>query len=1086
MSNKFEKLKVLLKELFLLDHPDMDFGLYRIMHAKRAEIFQFLEKDLFPQVKKAFEQYQNDDKSVLESVLAEAEKGVLFAEMDPNDSPKIRELRTRIKNVASDFGQLENDVYDHLYHFFRRYYSDGDFIAKRVYKSDVYAIPYEGEEIAFHWANKDQYYTKSSEYLRDYTFRLRPDHEDSPMLVHFKLSDATESEHNNNKAPNGKERVFVLASDIKLDEGFITIEEGDYGPELTIYFEYRPSRLNDWPESEQTRKKKPPTQQDHIKFASDLILSVKKKAFIEWVAELAEPHHLSNGNSAHYTKLEAHIQRYTSCNTHDFFIHKDIGAFLKRELDFYIKNEVMHLDDVQTASVIRVEHYLSKVKVIREIAHKIIDFLSQLENFQKKLWLKKKFVVETSYCIAISRIPEDFYPEIIANEAQCQEWIDLYAIDQINGDLITPGYTKQISIEFLNTHPTLVVDTRYFNEEFKARVIASISDVNESTDGILFHSENFQALSLMVAQYKKQVQCIYIDPPFNTSEVSLLYKNEYRHSTWLTLLQQGILYAKHMMNEESVFSVAIDDFENNNLSKLLESTFGTDGRLGTLIVETKPSGRTNDRFLATCHEYYHFFGLPSTSAQIRFFPLSSETRKTYSEIDEIGAFKWRDFLRTGGFSTPQERPNSFYPIYFEPISGEIRLKSFPESIKILPLDSKEQRRVWRKTPPSFLRHVSKKEIKIEQRASGEWKVLLKDRIKDGTRPKSVWVNRRYDAASHGTKLLTKLFSKAEFGFPKALGATKDVIYVTLGDNMNGVVLDYFAGSGTTGHAVICLNREDGHRRKFILAEMGDYFDNVLLPRLKKVTFTPEWQNGIPKRQASPEEAENSPQIIKVLRLESYEDTLNNLKINKTQTQQRLLDHPDSKGKNGLQEQYLLHYMLNVETRGSQSLLNTHHFSDPQEYKLKVRLPGSDESRETNVDLLETFNWLIGLTVKSIAAPQTFSATFERDKEKRLCIKGSLKPEIEGPYWFRAVKGSTPDGRRALIVWRKLTGDPEEDNLVLNQWFTNNYFSDTDSEFDIIWVNGGTNLESLKDAINQWSVRLIEDDFHRLMFNTEDM
>ena len=300
----------------------------------------------------------------------------------------------------------------------------------------------------------------------------------------------------------------------------------------------------------------------------------------------------------------------------------------------------------------------------------------------------------------------------------------------------------------------------------------------------------------------------------------------------------------------------------------------------------------------------------------------------------------------------------------------------------------------------------------------------------------------------------------------------------------GITLDYFAGSGTTGHAVINLNREDGGQRKFILVEMGDYFDTVLVPRIKKVTFTPEWKDGKPKRLATPEEAERSPRIVKVVRLESYEDTLNNLETRRTDKQQLLLDAAEAQGADSLREQYILRYMLDVETRGSQSLLKVQAFTDPTAYKLKVKHPGSDESREVNVDLLETFNWLIGLTVRHIAAPRTFSAAFERDSERRLRLKGRLKHETDAPYWFRTVSGTMPDGRRTLIIWRTLTGEPEQDNLVLNEWFTKEGYSATDSEFDLVYVNGSSNLENLKAQDDLWKVRLIEADFHRLMFEME--
>ena len=268
-----------------------------------------------------------------------------------------------------------------------------------------YAIPYEGEEVTLHWANKDQYYIKTSEYRRDYAFRLRPDDEKKPLRVHFRLVDATEGEHGNVKAAEGKGRVFILAAPGESGHDFIAEEDGEQGKELVIRFEYRPATLTDWPEEEHAGKKKPPVQKDLSALASKRILAVTDAALAEWIAQLGKPHVRANGEQADYTRLEAYLRRYTARNTFDYFIHKDLGLFLRRELDFYIKNEVMHLDDVENESTLRVEQYLSKIKVIRKIAGKIIDFLAQIEDFQKKLWLKKKFVVETQYCIAVGKRP---------------------------------------------------------------------------------------------------------------------------------------------------------------------------------------------------------------------------------------------------------------------------------------------------------------------------------------------------------------------------------------------------------------------------------------------------------------------------------------------------------------------------------------------------------------------------------------------------------------------------------------------------------------------------------------------------------
>ena len=165
----------LLKELFQLDQPDLDFGLYRIMHAKSAEVTQFLDKDLLPQVKQAFSSIRPRTRLSWRRSWPRPSSRRRLLGADPETTPKVKELRDKLANDAVDMGALENEVYDHLFSFFRRYYSEGDFLAKRVYKPGVYAIPYEGEEVKLHWANRDQYYIKTSEYLRDYAFRLRPD-----------------------------------------------------------------------------------------------------------------------------------------------------------------------------------------------------------------------------------------------------------------------------------------------------------------------------------------------------------------------------------------------------------------------------------------------------------------------------------------------------------------------------------------------------------------------------------------------------------------------------------------------------------------------------------------------------------------------------------------------------------------------------------------------------------------------------------------------------------------------------------------------------------------------------------------------
>ena len=327
MSQKYEKLKTLLKELFQLDQPDLDFGLYRVMHAKSAEVAQFLDEDLLPQVENAFGQYKTAEKVELEQKLSKVIVGVEAAGMNPDDSPKVADLRAQIRSDAADIDALESEVYDHLFSFFRRYYSDGDFIAKRVYKPGVYAIPYEGEEVALHWANKNQHYVKSNEYLRDYTFCLSPGDDSNPMRAHFRLVDAAEGEHGNVRATIGKDRKFILAAPGESGLDFIVEEEGDQGKELVVCFEYRTAALADWPRGVHSGRRTPPSQEALNAMAASSVLSVTGPEFAGWIRELSrlDP----TENEPDRTVLKKHLKKYCDVNEFDYFIHKDLGAFLR-------------------------------------------------------------------------------------------------------------------------------------------------------------------------------------------------------------------------------------------------------------------------------------------------------------------------------------------------------------------------------------------------------------------------------------------------------------------------------------------------------------------------------------------------------------------------------------------------------------------------------------------------------------------------------------------------------------------------------------------------------------------------------------
>ena len=644
------------------------------------------------------------------------------------------------------------------------------------------------------------------------------------------------------------------------------------------------------------------------------------------------------------------------------------------------------------------------------------------------------------------------------------------------------------------------------------------------------------------------MKCVYIDPPYNTSSSAIPYKNDYKHSSYASMMYDRLDQLWRTLTKDGAIFVSIDKTERMVVQHVLDEIFGADNRVEELIwaMNTNNSQAPN---YSTNHEYVLVFAKHRPTAELDR-SMFREPKPGFEEVMELVARLNPDFpsitsieadlrklyeqhrndlrkqLEDRGFEWKGEKGNDPWKGLYNYAHAEYR----DSDGKIVPESETRTSQatiwIWRESDASM--PATKQSASTSDPDHPNFRFYLPSHPVTGKacpHPKSGWKfayindekspNKRsfvsldrdgrivwgpdetkipqlkrmlhevetnvgksvFSDYSDGEKQTSAMFgSSGVFLAPKhADFVSRFILHAAKKDSL---VLDCFGGSGSTAHAVINLNRSDRGRRKYIVVETAGYFDNVLKPRILKAIYTPDWRVGKPISR------NGISHCMRVVRLESYEDTLNNLETRRIDKQQLLLDAPEAQGVDGLREQYMLRYMLDVETRSSQTLLNVQAFIDPTAYKLKVKRPGSDESREVNVDLLETFNWLIGLTVRHIAAAQTFSATFERDSEKRLRLKERLKLEAEGPYWFRTVTGTTPDGRRTLVIWRKLSVEQEQDNLVLEEWFTRQGYSSRDSEFDLIYVNGGNNLENLKSPDDLWKVRLIEEDFHRLMFEVE--
>ena len=993
-EDNIAKLKEKLRELFQLDRGDLDFGLYRIMALKSVEVGDFLDNDLLPQVTEALKGIAESDTSTLQAELERAAGEARNLGVDPEDAPKVKELKAQIKAAKSD-QQTEADTYNHLYNFFSRYYDQGDFMSLRRYKSagkEAYSIPYNGEEVKLHWANSDQYYIKTTENYSSYVFIVGEGN--SKRRVRFEIATA-DNEKDNIKEDSGKQRFFVLAKKCLTEKT----------NELIIFFDHRPLT-----EGEKTKYPQNGIKRQHA-INQDAEQRIFKKIQGDWSHALAVACPTEADDSR--TLLGKHLSAYTAKNSFDYFIHKDLGGFLRRELDYYLKSEVISIDNLELADDPAIFiRSLAQVKAIKRIGKKIIDFLAQLEDFQKQLWLKKKFVLETQYCVTLDKVPESLYAEIAKNRDQHQEWVRLFAIDELNGDLAATAYSKPLKVKFLKEHPYLVLDTRYFDQKFTDKLLAALSEagpIEEQMNGLLVHGENFQALNLLQDRYRGQVQCFYIDPPYNSNTSEILYKNTYKHSSWISLIDNRLKISRILSKPSGSHIIAIDENEQEILGHLLSIHFPEFERVCVAVVHNK-KGIQGDYFSYN-HEYAYFC-MPRSLSGTHGKPIPE------SEWQYMNLRKW------GRESERKTARNCFYPIYvengeiigfgdvceekFSPKGANVPCDKDGEKIAIYPVDPKGIERKWRYARSSI--ESIQNLLKVHTTKKEEIQIL---KAQSESQAKTVWDDSTYIAGDYGTRWLTELgLNFEEDLYPKSIYAVIDSIR-TVSENY-AAVCDYFAGSGTTGHAVINLNREDGGNRKYILVEIGRHFETVLLPRMKKVTYSKEWKDG------KPVDREGISQLFKYIRIESYEDTLDSLTV---KSRNDLFGKGENKQ---IIEDYQLRYALGEETAESASLVGED-FIDPFNYTLSVVRDGV--RRNEKVDLAETFNFLLGLRLKS-----------------RRKIGDVL-----------AITGTTAKGENCLILWRNLK---EMDVPKLEEWFTK-YRETFGADLNLIYVNGDHTLNALK-------------------------
>jgi len=832
------QLQSLLRQLFQFDCADLDFGIYRIMREKHEDIECFIEHDLLDAVEEGLAQFQAAERQELEAQQAEKRNMLGKAALDQTgavrqeyqglpiaqDYMRLRKQLQRLDIAEETEAQIFND----LWRFFSRYYDNGDFLTERRYSSrgSKFCVPYNGEEVLLHWANRDQYYVKTSERFTDYRFTA------GEHTVWLRLQRADVPQDN---VKAGK-RYFILRPDDPLT----------YDSEakvLTIFFEYRP--LTEKEESHyldvyNKQQRKSSRRKTLDRSSVCVALEVAILANLDDAGLKARLAAIAEGG--HNSTLGRHLNRYTARNTMDYFVHKDLGGFLRRELDFFLKNEVLRIDDVIGDEFGEMmAHVLARMRVVRQIAKRIIAFLAQIEDFQKRLFEKRKFVLQTDYCVTVDRVPEGFYPEILANETQLEEWRHLYNMGAWENDLFWQG---QFDEAFLQNHPYVMVDTAFFDGDFKTRLLAAFQDLDDATDGVLIHGENFQTLGLLERKYAGQVKCVYIDPPYNTgSDDNFAYKDNYQHSSWLAMMQDRLGLAYEFLTSDGTIFVSIDDREKSKLRELMDTVYSRGVFIASFVRKRRAPSAMSQDMVSQDHEYVLAYGGPEFAT----FVGVEKDYSNYSNPDNDPRGDWVAGDLTVGM-TKDQRPNQYYPLV-DPKTG----KAYPP----------DPNRVWAYFPETMHRKIEEELIIFPEDTSQRPKLkrFRKD-LKTTTNPISTWIDTKANDEqakvvslvaglnTEGTRQIQALFQENVFSYAKPTSLISALVeQVATSDE---IVLDFFAGSGTTAHAVLDLDRQNGGSRRYVLVEVGNFFDDVLKPRIQRVVLSANWKDGVPQdhRRAS--------------------------------------------------------------------------------------------------------------------------------------------------------------------------------------------------------------------------------------------
>ena len=791
-----------------------------------------------------------------------------------------KQLATDILEKLSKVGdEFEEELYNKLYTFFKKYFSESGSIyfsytplQERVYER----IYRDDKDVMLFWKTHMLYYVKTERLYQNMDFQ----DEDNLIWYYF---DVSELEHKKNNEK--KELVFEYENSFRKDA-------------RKIFFKVRYAENGSKTKTEDILKKIKKTTRDFGGYKEE--------------------------------ELKRALGIFRKQSEVDYFINKNARAFLREQFSLWIKTYVF--DDESVFE----EKRLKQLKALRDVAYNIIDLVSQFEDELVKIWNKPKFAHSANYVLTLDKIEEkDFVllEKILRHKGVSQQIKEWQALEMCNEKFNVSEVIKDKKLS--EQWKYLPLDTKHF-KKFEYDILALFDDLDNQLDGWLIHSENYQALNTLKGKFREKVQCIYIDPPYNTGDEGFMYLDKYQHSSWLSFIANRLTLSRNFLSKSGSIFISIGDTiksgitvnSNSKIQILLNQLFGEENFIANFIRRSSSSPKLDTKFISNAHDYVLCYAKDEKNLILNKISADSEKFIQEDKYVEI----------RGKFSLNKLDRGSIK--YSESLDYAI---ISPDGTEIWPNGTYEDKRwIWRWSKIKVQWGIKNGYIVFKKNRHNIWQVYYKEYefvnnegvIRERKNPYHTFIDDIFN--EQGNKEIKNFFNERLFEYPKPSNLSKHIFEI--GSQKNSLVLDFFGGSGSSVQGVISLNSNDNGSRKYLLIELEkNSFNNVIIPRIKKVSFTDKWKEG--KAQDGGKGYSN---FFKYYELEQYEESLRNTKY---------------EDKDALPKDIYHQYLFFKDLKLADEVINM----DKKSRSIKVDLT----QLHSKIDIPETLSFLTGKFIKQI-------------------------------------------------------------------------------------------------------------------------